>query len=131
MIIYTQSTGHLTDSSGALWGVGYAGRGAGLNNPAEQATHDVGPLPCGIYTFGQLHNDPKLGLDVMALTPDPSNEMLGRFAFYFHGDNRKQDFSASHGCIVLGPVVRKRISKLEDRTLRVIATPAVPAVQST
>jgi hypothetical protein len=41
---YKQSTGEL-DHNGAAIGAGYSGHGAGLNNPAMQNVHDVGPIP--------------------------------------------------------------------------------------
>ena len=35
------------------------------------------------------------------LKPDSSNNMFGRSNFQIHGDNKKGDGSASHGCIIL------------------------------
>ena len=124
MIVYVQSTGELLSADGALWGVGYSGRAEGKNNPAAQHMRNVGPLPTGLYVMGAYYDDPGgKGPCVIPLTPAPSNNMLGRSGFLIHGDNKDHD--ASHGCIIMGPVVRRRISKLEDRELRVIAVPVV------
>ena len=126
MIVFVQSTGEILDGNGALWGVGYAGKGDGVNNHAKQQERGVGPLPVGLYTMGVAYDDPKKGPCVIPLTPDPANQMFGRSGFLIHGDNK--DHTASRGCIIAGPVVRRRIAKLEDRQLRVVA---VPAGQST
>lgn len=123
MIVYVQSTGQIFDGNGALWGVGYAGRGDGTNNPAKQQERGVGPLPVGLYTMGTAYDDPKKGPVVIPLIPDPANQMFNRSGFLIHGDNK--DHTASRGCIIAGPVARRRIAKLEDRQLRVIAVPAV------
>ena len=123
MLIYVQSTGDLLSDTGALWGRGYSGRGEGLNNPAAQHIRAVGPIPIGLYVMSPAFDHAMLGPVAIPLAPDPKNNMLGRSAFYIHGDNSKRDNTASHGCIIMGPVVRRRIAKLEDRTLKVVATP--------
>jgi hypothetical protein len=123
-MLYIQSTGELFDDNGALWGVGYSGKGEGVNNPAAQHMRGIGPLPTGTYTMGDAYDDPaRKGPCVIPLTPAPSNNMLGRSGFLIHGDNK--DHTASRGCIILGPVVRRRIAKSQDRQLRVVAVPAV------
>ena len=122
MIYYIQSTGELFDKEpgGALWGRGYSGRLEGHNNPAAQHIRNTGPLPTGSYTMGEAYDDPGgKGPCVIPLTPANSNNMLGRSGFLIHGDNKAND--ASHGCIIMGPVVRRRIAKLTDRTLVVLA----------
>lgn len=123
MITYIQSTGELLADNGGLWGIGYAGREDGRNNPAAQHKRGIGPLPTGMYTMGKEYDDPKKGPCVIPLTPNPNNNMLGRSGFLIHGDNSTH--TASRGCIIMGPVVRRRIAKLEDRVLQVIAVPAV------
>jgi hypothetical protein len=120
VITYVQSTGELFDANGALWGVGYAGRLEGRNNPAAQHLRNVGPLPTGTYTMGEAYDDLKgKGPCVIPLTADDPMKLLGRSGFLIHGDNKAHD--ASHGCIILGPVVRRRIAKLTDRKLQVVA----------
>lgn len=125
MLTYIQSTGHLIDDKGNLWGVGYAGRDEGRNNPAAQHIRNIGPVPAGDYMMGAAFDDPGgKGPCVMVLHPKEQRQLLGRSGFMIHGDNKEHN--ASHGCIILGPAVRRKIAKLEDRSLRVIA-----AVQTT
>lgn len=113
---YSQSTGKLYRDD-ILVGVGYAGTGAGRNNPEMQNVVKTGPLPRGWYTIGKAYQHPKLGPVVMNLEPDQSNKMYGRSLFRIHGDNPKND--ASEGCIVMGPVIRKIISSGTDCRLQV------------
>ena len=117
MIFYSQSKGKFTLLDGTILGGCYAGgdhgdRPDGVNNPLLQAVEDVGPLPQGQYTISPAHTVPHLGPCVMALTPDPSNRMFGRSAFYCHGDNQQLNHSGSDGCIVAGPAVRQQIADL-------------------
>ena len=116
---YQQSTGELLAAGGTHVGDGYAGHGAGRNNPAMQAVHNVGPLPCGFYTISPAHDHPKLGPLTMDLIPDTDNEMFGRDDFRVHGDNATHD--ASEGCIVLDHGVRLQVANSPDRRLLVIA----------
>lgn len=56
--IYTQSDGVMDRVSAdgedvTLEGTGYAGKGAGLNNPYWEYTADQGPLPSGEYAIGE------------------------------------------------------------------------------
>lgn len=122
---YTQKTGLLeyTDD-GQEWitiGTGYSGHGAGLNNPAMQAVHDVGPIPCGGWTIGDAENHPHLGPVAMPLTPKEGTETFGRSGFFDHGDNGKHDHSASCGCIVMNHDIRIQQSESGDRDLLVVA----------
>jgi hypothetical protein len=124
MFTWSQAEGRLFDDAGTLVATGYAGNGAGLNNPAMQDAENVGPLPCGYYTIGPLipfHDT--VGADVMALTPDPENEMFGRKDFFMHGVNPEDNHSASEGCPVV-PIRAERIavSQSTDKRLLVIAT---------
>jgi len=107
---YVQATGELIDWEGEVVAVGYSGRGAGLNNPAMQATHDIGPLPVGFYRCAAPVEHTRLGPDAIPLVPFQNNEMFTRGGFYVHGDNRQQDCSASEGCIVLGATARARLT---------------------
>ncbi len=125
MWTFVQRTGQLFADGWILVGTGYAGavEGDGKNNPAMQAVHDVGPLPCGDYTIGPAYTHPKLGPVTMNLTPDSTNEMFGRTVFRIHGDNPEHD--ASEGCIVQGRSVRERVNTSTDKRLRVVADLAV------
>jgi hypothetical protein len=118
---YHQATGQML-FNGSLVATGYSGHGPGLNNPAMQDDPDIGPIPVGTYTIGPQHFEKGKGPVVMALTPNPFNQMFGRDGFLIHGDNPAMDHSASHGCIILGPGFRKQISGSSDRTLIVTAS---------
>lgn len=118
MYFYSQSTGTLRQEvSGALSviGTGYAGGNCGKNpegrnNPAMQGVSCIGPLPQGVYTIGNPQNPvTHLGPCAMPLTPDPSNNMLGRADFFIHADTAIPG-DASEGCIVVGPAIRERIA---------------------
>jgi RHS repeat-associated protein len=131
--IYSQGSGQLfhqpSDSFGGgpptpVGPPGYTGHGLGVNNPALELIPSVGPIPIGSYSIGpQQTNVTGAGLRLpgsMRLTPDPANWMYGRGGFLIHGDNSRQDRSASEGCIIEGPAVRNSIGKSADRVLRVI-----------
>jgi hypothetical protein len=101
MYTYSQSTGVLAQN-GIPMLTGYAGHGPGVNNPAMQDQHDVGPLPQGRYTMTLLFNSPFTGLATIILEPNPANQMFGRSGFRIHGDNKDADQTASDGCIIAG-----------------------------
>lgn len=128
MLFYVQSTGRIY-RKGSLCplGIGWAGQGAGKNNPAMQNVKGIGPLPCGLYTFGKAYKHKKLGPVTMDLTPDPKNKMYGRSAFRIHGFGEDVEH-ASEGCIIQVRPVRELIDKENDRKLRVVANPAELAV---
>jgi hypothetical protein len=96
---------------GELLGTGYAGHGAGVNNPALEAVHDTGPLPQGIYTINPPVNTTTHGPYVMWLTPDPLNQMFGRSGFGIHADEIANPGKqlASSGCIVMSGQAREAI----------------------
>lgn len=127
MWVYQQASGELTNPDGAFVAAGYAGGNCGKNpegrnNPDMQSVKDVGPLPCGKYFIGEPKDHPKLGPLAIPLTPDPSNEMFGRNAFYMHGDLIDGPAgSASDGCIVLPRNVREYIWTSADHELIVVA----------
>jgi Protein of unknown function (DUF2778) len=106
---YEQTTGRFSQD-GNLVGIGYSGNTAGLNNPAEERTPDVGPIPAGNWTIGPAHTDGHLGPVVMNLDPVPPFDAFGRTLFRIHGDNDLMNHSASDGCIVLGPAYRTHIA---------------------
>lgn len=123
--VWSQSAGTLTNTNnpGAVLGGGYAGHGSGVNNPAMQANPGTGPLPQGSYTIGNQQTN-RTGSGVvlpgsMRLTPDASNNMLGRAGFLIHGGNMTNQ-SSSAGCIVLQPDVRNLIGGSGDNRLVVV-----------
>jgi hypothetical protein len=101
--------------------VGYAGHAAGLNNPAMQNVHDIGPLPRGRYKMTALVDSPHTGLATIIMDPDPANEMFGRSGFRIHGDNAAANHSASDGCIIAGHAAdRTQIWNSGDHDLEVL-----------
>lgn len=114
---YSQSSGELSQD-GVFAGTGYSGAGIGRNNPVAQATPNVGPVPQGYYEIGPPYTSPKTGPITMVLTPDPNTQVFGRTAFRIHGDNASH--TASHGCIILGPAIRKEIAASGDTQLEVL-----------
>lgn len=106
--------------SGELAGEGYSGNGADINQIADIGVRDHGPLPFGLYAIQPPCSDPKLGQYVLRLTPDPSNDMLGRGGFAIHGDNPAANETASEGCIILNRIVRARIWQSGFTCLRVV-----------
>jgi hypothetical protein len=124
MHTFEQSTGKWYGDNGTLLLEGYSGNGRGLNNPAMQNVAKVGPLPCGHYTIGELQTEhAELGADVMALIPDPDNEMFGRSDFYLHGDNEAMNHTASEGCIVASKPDRLTVARSTDKRLAVVPGP--------
>lgn len=125
MWTWKQSTGELNfvadDPVGYTQSTGYSGYGQGKNNPAMQAMPDVGPIPCGMYTIGPAFFDSEKGPCVMALVPDPANEMFGRGGFLIHGDSIEDPGFASHGCVILDHATRETIAVSSDRRLQVVA----------
>lgn len=119
---YSQSTGKLTHD-GELIATGYSGHGDGVNNPAAQAIHSVGPVPQGLWEIGaQMDHTSVTGHNLplsMRLTPQPGTETFGRSGFLIHGDNVKGDRSASQGCIILPRDVRNLIAASADKLLEV------------
>lgn len=131
---YVQATGSLTctdDTTGTqtVNETGYAGTGVGRNNPAQQNTPNVGPLPAGSYTMSRGRQGAHTGPQTIDLQPDPANDMQGRSDFRIHGDNAAND--ASQGCIVMPRAVRDVIDAAGGGTLTVVpGTPtATPPAQ--
>ncbi len=116
---YAQSTGELLHDD-VFEGTGYSGTGEGRNNPSMQDVHGIGPIPVGTYIIGAAYDDVGgLGPCVMHLDPAEGTNTFGRSLFRIHGDNARHD--ASHGCIILGPQIRKMIAVSSDKRLTVIA----------
>ena len=119
---YEQSTGQLFNPEGELVARGYSGHGSGLNNPAMQAVHDIGPIPQGEYAIGPFFDDlGGKGPIVAHLVPCVGTQTFGRSGFMIHGDNAQGDRSASHGCVILSRAVRSAIRDSSDEVLQVAA----------
>lgn len=117
---YHQTSGRLVSPRGELLGIGYSGHGDGLNNPAMEAVHGVGPIPAGHWHIGPAKAPPDhLGPVAMPLTPvgfDPH----GRSAFFMHGDNIHMNHTASDGCVIMGPLIRRCVDASLDCDLFVL-----------
>lgn len=125
MLTFVQGTGEVL-YKGAHFCWGYAGNGAGKNNPAMQNVKSVGPLPCGRYKVKPARLSTRLGPITLNLEPDPANEMFGRDLFRIHGEVPPPALPghASDGCIVLGHWDRLKIEAIRvngDDDLEVIA----------
>lgn len=116
--IYSQHTGRIYHD-GSFVGLGYAGRGAGKNNPAAQTQEGVGPLPRGTYTIGPPFTHQHAGVYTMRLTPQPGTATFGRSGFMMHGDSIDNPGQASDGCIVQNLSVRRQVWESGDRRLEV------------
>jgi hypothetical protein len=119
---YSQSTGDLINPAGSRVGIGYSGRGVGLNNPTKQDAADVGPIPQGSWTIGTFFDDPGgKGPIVAHLTPSVGTQTYGRSGFMVHGDNSAANHTASEGCIILPHLLREQLMASNDRTLIVVS----------
>jgi RHS repeat-associated protein len=128
--VYSQSTGTLThvpsDGVGppqTIFTGGYSGHGVAVNNPPLDIVPGLGPIPTGTYAMGpELDNVTGSGHTLkgsIRLTPDSSNWMYGRGGFLIHGDNARNDKSASEGCIIVPRAVRDKMGRSSDKTMRV------------
>ena len=116
MWTYNQKDGEIA-RDGQFEGTGYSGAGDGRNNPALESVPNMGPIPRGLYRIGPARTSTTLGPVVMNLDPAPGTETFGRDLFRIHGDNARHD--ASHGCIILGPSIRREIAASGDADLTV------------
>ena len=120
------STGKLYTPQGYYVATGYAGGNMGknpegVNNPALQDQHCIGPLPQGLYTMGTPVEGLPVGAFAIPLTPDPANTMYGRSGFFCHGDNQAMNESASEGCFVMGRNIREQLASSSDQQIQVVA----------
>lgn len=122
MHIYRQSLGswHFPLPS-TLVSMGYSGAGVGKNNPAMQAIHDTGPIPCGMWEItGPPFDTTEHGPDVLRLNPAPGTNTFGRSGFLVHGDSILHPGMASEGCIIMPHDIRLKIWASGDYDLQVI-----------
>ena len=97
---YEQASGRMSHA-GSLLASGYSGHGAGLNNPATEERHGVGPIPKGHYKIVSMSNSPHSGECTLELTPMATTHVFGRSGFAIHGDNGDHARTASTGGIVI------------------------------
>ena len=123
---FIQETGELLDPEGYYTAHGYSGGNGGkspegVNNPEMQNVKNVGPIPRGFYTFGEVVLKSHLGPYAIPLIPDKDNEMFGRSSFYVHGDRVTPPNSASDGCIIMPRDIRIKMYESKDHILEVVA----------
>jgi hypothetical protein len=118
---YNSQTGVLdvvnsTTGTSAELATGYAGNGAGLNNPSDQFCTNIGPPPTGTWQIGASTSSATMGPDILPLSPVnvPGNNRTG---LYIHGDNSNQNYTASTGCIILNAPTRAAITASGISTL--------------
>lgn len=90
--------------------------GSCRNNPDCKCQKNVGPLPHGTYTLGNMmtyHNMPYC----YELFPSGSNDMCGRSGFLIHGGSCSGN--PSEGCIVI-PDENTRYKIKSGATLKVV-----------
>ena len=100
---------------------GYAGRGAGYNNPALEHVTDTGPLPRGEYAIRGPLLHARLGPLAFRLE-QVSGRNFGRSGFYIHGPSAAAPSSSSRGCIILGRAARSAIAEYRPSRLTVYAS---------
>jgi hypothetical protein len=121
---YVIPTGQLFGPDHKLVATGWAGHGAGKNNPAMQDAHGVGPLPVGVYLIGKPVDPPNhLGPLAMPLTPAPANVMHNRGDFFMHGASATHLDLSSDGCIMMDRFTRQMVFQSPDKALYVSLTP--------
>jgi hypothetical protein len=99
----------------------YSGNGEGLNNPAMEQVHMVGPLPADTYDMTEFTTGDRTGPGTIVLVARNLKPNFGRSLFRIHGDNAAANFTASDGCIILpGLVYRENVWDSGDRALNVI-----------
>lgn len=121
MWLYLSRSGVLLNARRERVAVGYAGRGAGMNNPDMQDVKGIGPLPEAVYAIHAPRNSSVTGPFALDLIPQVGSELYGRSSFQIHGDSKASPGEASHGCIVVGRNIREQIWASGDHTLKVVA----------
>jgi lipoprotein-anchoring transpeptidase ErfK/SrfK len=101
---YSQKSGIFSNGDTGTSTHSYSGK----KGVTDQTKKNEGPIPIGTYT---ITNSCENNKERCNLQPDTSNNMFGRNAFQIHGDNGKNDQSASNGCIILNTTDRKGLKK--------------------
>lgn len=126
MLIYSQGTGELRYSNGAVIARGYSGYGLGKNNPAMEDVQGVGPIPKGFWRIGTAYTSQRVGpvtIPLYRLDAEPIDDIdqvTGRSAFRIHGDSVANPGAASRGCIILPRHIRERILTLGSEILWIV-----------
>lgn len=117
---YSQSTGELMHD-GRHVATGYSGTGLGLNNPGQDASPNIGPIPRGTYRIGAPFRHPHAGAYTMRLTPIDPASVHGRTGLMMHGDSRAHPGQASNGCIIENLSAREQVWNSNDHLI--VVTP--------
>jgi type VI secretion system (T6SS) effector TldE1-like protein len=120
---YQVASGDLLNPRGQFVETGYSGHGMDVDVVADEDQPDMGPIPSGAWTIEDaIKDDPKLGILVIPLTPQPNTNTFGRSAFFIHGDEigHVGQELASHGCIILSHATRLLIVQSTDKNLMVV-----------
>lgn len=119
MWTYSQSSG-IVRRDGEVIGTAYSGFGPGLNNPNMEQVRDMGPIPKGLFEFGEPFDTETHGPFVLRLSPIGPTYTFGRSGFLVHGDSLEFPGKASHGCIVAARRIRENVAASGDNQLTVI-----------
>lgn len=98
----------------------YSGFGLGLNNPADEAIPDFGPIPAGTWEIIRWDDHHAEKGPVVAVLSPVGHNAHGRSAFLIHGDNNLVNHTASHGCIIMPREFREKIRASNDLKLEVL-----------
>ena len=125
---YSQKSHTLWHNGEVVSTVGYSGSGPGKNNPEMEKLRNIGPIPAGKWTISDKFRntyDKKTNevtrRNVLDLTFQGVKTPHDRNGFLIHGDNKKNNESASEGCIILPLEVRRLIQASGDYELEVVA----------
>lgn len=119
---YCITNGKITQEDGTLVATGWAGHGAGKNNPEMVSVKDVGPLPPGTYQVGAWGLHGEVG-PLSAILTQIQGETYGRNDFLIHGPDMDASKygEESKGCIVVPRTDRLRVIALKPQTITVVA----------
>lgn len=120
MIQYQISTGKVWIKGVEQPTLAYSGHGPGLNNPAMQSAHGIGPLPVGLWRITAWVDHPVVGAMVSHLLPISVAKLYGRDGFFIHGDNKSANHTASDGCIIMDHTLRLAVRNSGDTQIRVV-----------
>lgn len=120
VFVYHQSSGELFHLE-ALIGRGYSGQPPHTNVTADEAMHNLGPIPRGDYLIDAAANDSTMGPLTIRLVPFFDTAMFGRDGLYVHGERKAGPPGfASHGCPIFGRDVREILAANIGGIFRVV-----------
>lgn len=123
VLVYAQSSGLMYledhDRNRITLGRGYSGQGTSINDPDSEGFGGRGPIPRGVWKVGSPIDSRTMGPHCIPLSPI-GHDAYHRSGFYIHGDNKRVDRSASTGCIIMPPHIRRAITNLRIDVLEVI-----------